>query len=104
MNTRPDEPTWLGTEGAVIWTVQSALKPFGGVGGKALYKLFIINSWCYFSLQQLNVVKGEEYILLDNSNRTKWRVVNRAGLEGNVPGVCFLIPPPNVEAMDYAAQ
>ncbi|XP_022102247.1 plectin-like [Acanthaster planci] len=59
---------------------------------------------CDYPGIDLNVVKGQEYVLLDNANRTKWRVVNRAGMEGNVPGVCFMIPPPNSEAIDNALQ
>nr|CAD7258245.1 unnamed protein product [Timema shepardi] len=52
--------------------------------------------------KQVNIVteKGEQCVLYDNSGRIKWRVTNSAGLEGSVPGVCFLIPPPDKEALD----
>ena len=30
----------------------------------------------------------------------KWRVVNSSGVESSVPGVCFLVPPPDKEAVD----
>nr|CAD7404991.1 unnamed protein product [Timema cristinae] len=32
--------------------------------------------------------------------QVNWRVTNSAGVEGSVPGVCFLIPPPDKEALD----
>ena len=49
---------------------------------------------------QMSISKGEECVLLDNSQRIKWRVRNSEGQEGMVPAVCFLIPPPNREAID----
>ncbi len=55
-------------------------------------------------LPQMNVSKDEDCILVDNSNRMKWRVVNRMGVEGTAPGICFVIPPPNHEAIEYAAK
>lgn len=36
----------------------------------------------------------------DNSGRIKWRVVSRAGIETQVPGVVFLLPPPDKEALE----
>lgn len=46
--------------------------------------------------------KDERCTLIDNSQRVRWRVTNSSGLEGMVPGVCFLIPPPDKEALDAA--
>lgn len=46
--------------------------------------------------------KDERCTLLDNNQRVRWRVVNSSGLEGMVPGVCFLIPPPDKEGLDAA--
>lgn len=44
--------------------------------------------------------KGEQCILHDNSGRVKWRVANSSGVESLVPGSCFLVPPPDKEALD----
>jgi len=46
------------------------------------------------------IAKDERCVLLDNSQRVRWRIRNSSGLEGMVPGVCFLIPPPDKEAVD----
>ena len=54
-----------------------------------------------FPLFQMSISKGSECVLLDNSQKIKWRVRNGAGQEGMVPAVCFLIPPPNDEAKPY---
>ncbi|XP_021923220.1 dystonin isoform X2 [Zootermopsis nevadensis] len=52
--------------------------------------------------KQVNIVieKGEQCILHDNSGRVKWRVANSSGVESSVPGTCFLVPPPDKEALD----
>ena len=46
------------------------------------------------------ISKDERCTLHDNSQRVRWRITNSSGLEGMVPGVCFLIPPPDKEALD----
>ncbi len=51
---------------------------------------------------QMSVSKGEECVLLDNFQKTKWTVRNSSGQEGLVPAVCFLIPPPDDDAVKYA--
>lgn len=48
--------------------------------------------------------KDERCTLRDNSQRVRWRVTNSSGLEGNVPSVCFLIPPPDKESLDSAER
>ena len=50
----------------------------------------------------MSISKGEECLLLDNSQQIKWRVQNSQGQEGMVPSLCFLIPPPNREAIELA--
>lgn len=40
--------------------------------------------------------------MTDNSGRTKWRVHNAKGIESQVPGVCFVLPPPDKDALDAA--
>ncbi|XP_044737986.1 dystonin isoform X15 [Chrysoperla carnea] len=58
------------------------------------------------SYKQANIVieKGEQCTLHDNSGRVKWRVTNKSGVESQVPGVCFVIPPPDKEALDAAER
>lgn len=53
-----------------------------------------------FVFEQIVIEKGEQCILHDNSGRVKWRVSNSLGAESSVPGACFLIPPPDKEALD----
>lgn len=49
----------------------------------------------------MSIEKGEQWVLHDNSGRVKWRVSNGSnGSDCNVPGVVFLIPPPDREALD----
>ncbi|XP_035712122.1 microtubule-actin cross-linking factor 1 isoform X8 [Folsomia candida] len=52
--------------------------------------------------QQMVINKDERCTLTDNSQRVRWRITNSSGLEGMVPGVCFVIPPPDNEALDAA--
>lgn len=40
--------------------------------------------------------------MLDNSGRIKWKVQSDRGVDAQVPGVCFVIPPPDNEALDAA--
>ena len=49
---------------------------------------------------QSNIDKGDPCVLLDNSGRIKWRIRSRVGIETQVPGVAFLIPPPDKEALE----
>ncbi|KAH9363308.1 hypothetical protein HPB48_006414 [Haemaphysalis longicornis] len=54
------------------------------------------------SSAQMTVTRGEQCWLHDNSQRDRWKVANSKGHEGQVPGVCFTIPPPNPEAIELA--
>lgn len=42
--------------------------------------------------------------LVNNSNKTKWKVVTSNGVECQVPSVCLLIPPPDAEATEAAER
>ncbi len=53
---------------------------------------------------QITISRGEECVLEDNSQRTKWKVISPTGNEAMVPSVCFTIPPPNQEAIDTAGR
>ncbi|CAJ0964667.1 unnamed protein product, partial [Ranitomeya imitator] len=52
----------------------------------------------------ITICRNEECVLEDNSQRTKWKVISTTGNEAMVPSVCFLIPPPNKEAIDLAIR
>nr|XP_043908241.1 microtubule-actin cross-linking factor 1 isoform X15 [Solea senegalensis] len=53
---------------------------------------------------QITITRGEECVLEDNSQRTKWKVISPTGNEAMVPSVCFTVPPLNQEAMDTAGR
>ncbi|XP_072170116.1 plectin-like [Diadema setosum] len=61
-----------------------------------------VTAVCDYAGLDIQIKKGERCTLTDNSHRMKWKVVNSLGLEGVAPHVCFLIPPPNSEAIDLA--
>jgi hypothetical protein len=44
---------------------------------------------------QISIDAGEKFIVLDNSNRTLWRVRKRNGEEGEVPSLFLALPPPD---------
>ncbi|XP_069477962.1 plectin isoform X5 [Ambystoma mexicanum] len=52
----------------------------------------------------ITVHKGDECVLLNNSQPYKWKVLNVSGSESIVPSVCFLIPPPNKEALEVVSR
>lgn len=54
--------------------------------------------------QQMVINKDERCTLRDNSQRVRWRITNSSGLEGMVPSVCFLIPPPDKDSLDAAER
>lgn len=53
---------------------------------------------------QITICRNDECVLKDNAQRTKWRVISPAGNEATVPSVCFLVPPPNREAIEMASR
>ncbi|XP_062337955.1 desmoplakin-A isoform X1 [Osmerus eperlanus] len=55
----------------------------------------IVKALCEFKQDQKGILKGDEGILKDNSQRSKWHVTGPGGLEMLIPSVCLLIPPPN---------
>uniref|UniRef100_A0A671QTD4 Microtubule-actin cross-linking factor 1-like n=1 Tax=Sinocyclocheilus anshuiensis TaxID=1608454 RepID=A0A671QTD4_9TELE len=59
---------------------------------------------CDYRQIEITISKGEECVLEDNSQRTKWKVISPTGNEAMVPSVCFTIPPPNQEAIDTASR
>uniref|UniRef100_A0A3B4DMX6 Microtubule actin crosslinking factor 1 n=1 Tax=Pygocentrus nattereri TaxID=42514 RepID=A0A3B4DMX6_PYGNA len=61
-----------------------------------------IRAICDYRQIEITVSKGEECVLEDNSQRTKWKIISPTGNEAMVPSVCFTVPPPNKEAIDTA--
>ncbi|XP_044223216.1 desmoplakin isoform X2 [Thunnus albacares] len=55
----------------------------------------IVQALCDFKQDQRGILKGNEGILKDNSQRSKWLVTGPGGLDMLIPSVCLLIPPPN---------
>ncbi|XP_078031602.1 microtubule-actin cross-linking factor 1 isoform X21 [Epinephelus lanceolatus] len=63
-----------------------------------------IKAICDYRQIEITINRGEECVLEDNSQRTKWKVISTTGNEAMVPSVCFTVPPPNQEAMDTASR
>ncbi|XP_061753233.1 microtubule-actin cross-linking factor 1 isoform X17 [Nerophis ophidion] len=63
-----------------------------------------IRAVCDYKQIEITIGLGDECVLEDNSQRTKWKVISPTGNEAMVPSVCFTVPPPNQEAMDTASR
>ncbi|XP_060114429.1 microtubule-actin cross-linking factor 1 isoform X14 [Heteronotia binoei] len=63
-----------------------------------------VKAICDYRQIEITICKNDECVLEDNSQRTKWKVISPTGNEAMVPSVCFLIPPPNKEAIDSASR
>uniref|UniRef100_A0A667ZAL9 Microtubule actin crosslinking factor 1 n=1 Tax=Myripristis murdjan TaxID=586833 RepID=A0A667ZAL9_9TELE len=63
-----------------------------------------IKAICDYRQIEITISRGEECVLEDNSQRTKWKVISPSGNEAMVPSVCFTVPPPNQEAIDMAGR
>ncbi|MEQ2305695.1 hypothetical protein AMECASPLE_000665 [Ameca splendens] len=63
-----------------------------------------VKAICDYRQIEITIYKDDECILVSNSHRAKWKVINPAGNEAMVPSVCFTVPPPNKEAVDLAAR
>ncbi|XP_030596509.1 LOW QUALITY PROTEIN: microtubule-actin cross-linking factor 1 [Archocentrus centrarchus] len=63
-----------------------------------------IRAICDYRQIEITISRGEECVLQDNSQRTKWKVISPTGNEAMVPSVCFSVPPPNQEAIDTASR
>ncbi|XP_017784158.1 PREDICTED: dystonin isoform X28 [Nicrophorus vespilloides] len=55
---------------------------------------------CSYKQNNFAIEKNKTCTLTDNSGRIKWRVHNDKRVDCQVPGVCFVIPPPDNEALD----
>ncbi|CAG5889364.1 unnamed protein product [Menidia menidia] len=63
-----------------------------------------VRAICDYRQIEITISRGEECVLEDNSQRTKWKVISPTGNEAMVPSVCFSVPPPNQEAIDTAGR
>nr|XP_028594929.1 microtubule-actin cross-linking factor 1 isoform X27 [Podarcis muralis] len=63
-----------------------------------------VKAICDYRQIEITICKNDECVLEDNSQRTKWKVISPTGNEAMVPSVCFLVPPPNKEAIDVASR
>ncbi|XP_057684745.1 microtubule-actin cross-linking factor 1 isoform X13 [Corythoichthys intestinalis] len=63
-----------------------------------------IRAVCDYKQIEITIIRGEECVLEDNGQRTKWKVISPTGNEAMVPSVCFTVPPPNQEAIDAASR
>uniref|UniRef100_G3NBA0 Microtubule actin crosslinking factor 1 n=1 Tax=Gasterosteus aculeatus TaxID=69293 RepID=G3NBA0_GASAC len=63
-----------------------------------------IRAICDYRQIEITITRGEECVLEENCQRTKWKVISTTGNEAMVPSVCFTVPPPNQEAIDTASR
>ncbi|XP_005863371.1 PREDICTED: dystonin isoform X16 [Myotis brandtii] len=61
-----------------------------------------IKAICDYRQIEITIYKDDECVLANNSHRAKWKVISPTGNEAMVPSVCFSVPPPNKEAVDFA--
>ncbi|XP_041805532.1 desmoplakin-like isoform X1 [Chelmon rostratus] len=64
----------------------------------------MVKALCDFKQDQKGIFKGNEGILKDNSQRSKWLVTGPGGLDMLIPSVCLLIPPPNPLSVGLATK
>ncbi|KAI3374910.1 hypothetical protein L3Q82_021444 [Scortum barcoo] len=64
----------------------------------------MVRALCDFKQDQKGILKGNEGILKDNSQRSKWLVTGPGGLDMLIPSVCLLIPPPNPLSIGLASK
>ncbi|KAM6948728.1 desmoplakin-A [Aplochiton taeniatus] len=64
----------------------------------------MVEALCDFKQDQKGILKGNEGILKDNSQRSKWLVTGPGGLDMLIPSVCLLIPPPNPLSIGVATK
>ncbi|XP_037387969.1 desmoplakin isoform X1 [Pygocentrus nattereri] len=64
----------------------------------------IVKALCDFKQDQKGILKDNEAILKDNSQRSKWHVTGPGGLDMLVPSVCLIVPPPNPLSINLATK
>ncbi|XP_041958967.1 envoplakin a isoform X1 [Alosa sapidissima] len=59
-----------------------------------------IEALCDWSTPKATLDRGDVFTLKSNSDNENWEVVSNNGVTKSFPGVCFLIPPPDTDAID----
>uniref|UniRef100_A0A8C9EMU2 SH3 domain-containing protein n=1 Tax=Pavo cristatus TaxID=9049 RepID=A0A8C9EMU2_PAVCR len=59
-----------------------------------------LDTLCDWDAGEVQLTRGDKYILKDNSNPEMWVVQSSTGVVQEAPSACFSIPPPDPEAMD----
>ncbi|XP_037545916.1 envoplakin a [Nematolebias whitei] len=59
-----------------------------------------VESLCDWETNKASLSRGEKCSLKSNYNNENWDVVSSDGVTKTFPGVCFLIPPPDSDAID----
>ncbi|XP_029446471.1 desmoplakin isoform X2 [Rhinatrema bivittatum] len=67
-------------------------------------KPIVLKALCDYKQEQKVVHKGDECILKNNTERSKWHVTGPGGLDMLVPSVGLIIPPPNPLAVDLSTK
>ncbi|KAK5621710.1 hypothetical protein CRENBAI_020135 [Crenichthys baileyi] len=62
----------------------------------------IVKALTDFKQDQKVILKDNEAILKDNSQRTKWHVTGPGGLDMLIPSLCLIVPPPNPLSVSLA--
>ncbi|XP_041640433.1 envoplakin a [Cheilinus undulatus] len=59
-----------------------------------------LESLCDWETDKASLARGEKVTLRSNSDPENWNITSNDGVTRTFPGVCFLIPPPDPEAID----
>ncbi|XP_076871991.1 envoplakin a [Brachyhypopomus gauderio] len=59
-----------------------------------------VESLCDWNTPKASISRGDKLTLKSNSNNANWDVQSTNGTTKTIPGVCFLIPPPDPEAIN----
>ncbi|KAF4080751.1 hypothetical protein AMELA_G00174870 [Ameiurus melas] len=69
---------------------------------RAQYGKFPVVALCDWNTDKASVIQGDKYTLVSSPREETWEVKNSLGETKVVPGVCFVIPPPDAEAIERA--
>uniref|UniRef100_A0A8K9WWJ2 Envoplakin a n=1 Tax=Oncorhynchus mykiss TaxID=8022 RepID=A0A8K9WWJ2_ONCMY len=58
-----------------------------------------VESLCDWNTEKAELTRGDKFTLKSNSDVENWDVLTSGGATKTFPGVCFLIPPPDPEAI-----
>ena len=59
---------------------------------------------CKYANDKVSISKDETVTVRDNTNKNAWKITTSRGQQAEVPGVVFLLPPPDQEAIDTAEK